>query len=400
MILSFTEHGARVKTVIKLVAQKFDISHRLARDVVAWRCQASTDSSPKVQYTSSKEDPLVLLAKWEKMANASKHNYSSEVFERLLFEETKQETTWDIIRDGVAGVSVFAPQRQVCIEGMTYFSAKYKLLSKTTEAAIVYLNRFLLLDGAKAILDSDSGVTGASGKYPLMAVAICILMISSKYEEVYPPALTSFAKFAQHSAKEFRKLERTLLGMMSWKLLTSTSADYIGRFFKALDCSYKTYLLGMFILEASWQANLSLGTNTLIFNPNTIKYLKDGRNKATPDCVLHVAKPSEIALGCIILSLAYQGKVCYPVTLEHSSGICAQSVSHIVKQLHTQLKAETEKHVTRSSAVVKKYSMRRYHKIGTFKPPSFHKLLEHNAFRGTKLSGMYSYASPMQKKAW
>lgn len=138
----------------------------------------------------------------------------------------------------------------------------------------------------------------------------------------------------------------------------------------------------------------------MIFSPNTTRYLKSGRNKAIPACVLHVAKPSEIALGCIILSLAYQGKVCYPVTLEHSAGICVKSVSHIVKQLHTQLKAETEKRVTRSSAVVKKYSMRRYQKIGTFKPPSFHKLLEHNAFRGTKLSGIYSYASPKQKKAW
>jgi len=251
MILSFTQHGTRVKTVIKLVAHKFDISHRLAREVVAWRSRASPDSSPKVQHTSSKEDPLVLLAKWEKMVDASKHNYSTEVFERLLVEETKQETTWDVVREGVAGVSVFAPRRQVCIEGMTYFSAKYKLLSKTTEAAIVYLNRFLLLNGAKAILDSDSGVTGAYGKYPFMTVAMCILMISSKYEEVYPPALASFAKYAQYSANEFRKLEMTLLGMMSWKLMTSTSADYIGRFFKSLDCSYKTYLLAMFILEAS-----------------------------------------------------------------------------------------------------------------------------------------------------
>lgn len=250
MILSFTQHGARVKTVIKLVAQKFDISHCLAREVVAWRSQASTGSSPKVQYASSKEDPLLLL-KWKKKVDASKHNYSTEVFQRLRDEEMKQVAAWDVIREGVAGVSVFAPRRQVCIEGMTYFSARCKLLPKTTEAAMLYLNRFLLVKGAKAILDCDSGVTGACGRYPLMTVAICILMISSKYEEVYPPSLASFAKFAQRGTKEFRQLEMTLLGMMSWKLITSTSADYIGRFFKALECGSKTYLLAMFILEAS-----------------------------------------------------------------------------------------------------------------------------------------------------
>jgi len=134
----------------------------------------------------------------------------------------------------------------------------------------------------------------------------------------------------------------------------------------------------------------------LIFKPSTIRWLRNGPNTAIPACVLHVSKPSEVALGCIILSLAYQGKICYPVTLEHSAGVGAKSVAHVVKQLHTQLKAETEKHVTSSSAVVKKYSLKRYLKIGAFKPPSFHKLLEHNAFRGTELSGFYSYASPKQ----
>jgi len=53
MINSFDKHGAEVKTVIKLVAQKFDISRRLARTVILWR-KAMTKSSKKV-----KDDPKV-----------------------------------------------------------------------------------------------------------------------------------------------------------------------------------------------------------------------------------------------------------------------------------------------------------------------------------------------------
>jgi len=117
-----------------------------------------------------------------------------------------------------------------------------------------------------------------------------------------------------------------------------------------------------------------------------------------PASILQVAKPSEIALGCIILSLAYQGRICYPVTLEHSAGVSVDSIAHIVKQLHMQLRAVTEKHVTHCSTVVEKYSMRRYQYVGAFKPPSFHELLKHNAFGGSKLSGMYSYGSPIQQK--
>jgi len=86
------------------------------------------------------------------------------------------------------------------------------------------------------------------------------------------------------------------------------------------------------------------------------------------------------------------------MTLEHAAGLSVDSVAQIVKQLHMQLRAVTEKHVTHCSTVVQKYSMRRYQYIGAFKPPSFHELLEHNAFRGTKLFGMYSYASPIHHK--
>jgi len=53
MINSFDKHRAEGKTVIKLVAQKFDISRRLARTVILWR-KAMTKSSQKV-----KDDPKV-----------------------------------------------------------------------------------------------------------------------------------------------------------------------------------------------------------------------------------------------------------------------------------------------------------------------------------------------------
>jgi len=138
---------------------------------------------------------------------------------------------------------------------------------------------------------------------------------------------------------------------------------------------------------------MSFGEDKLIFNPSTLRQLKDGRNTALPACILHLAKPSRIALGCIILSLAYQGKVCYPVALEHSAGLNVKIVADIVEQLHTQLKVETEKYGARSSAIVTKYLSSQNQKIGAFIPPDFHELLGYNAFRGTELSGFYRLAS-------
>jgi len=122
---------------------------------------------------------------------------------------------------------------------------------KTKEAAFVYLNRFLLLPEARTILNSESGVKGAHGKYSLLAVSMCILMFSAKFEEIYPPELILFAKFVQCSVKEFVKLEVILLHAMSWSLLTTTSTDFIARFFEAVTCFSKTNFLARFILEAS-----------------------------------------------------------------------------------------------------------------------------------------------------
>jgi len=102
-----------------------------------------------------------------------------------------------------------------------------------------------------------------------------------------------------------------------------------------------------------------------------------------------VAKPSEIALACIVLSLAYQGMICYPSALGHSAGVGVGTLSSIVKQLHEQLRKETQKHINCSSAIVRKFSRRRYKWIGNFNPPNFCKLIEYNAFRCTELFEIY-----------
>jgi len=292
------------------------------------------------------------LQKWEMMA-ACKHDYSKEVLTRLLDEEAKQVTSWHVVREDIVELDTFSARRQASIEEIIKFSYKFSLLPKTIEAAFVYLDRLLILRGAKKILNADSGVKGATGKWSLRAVSICMLMISSKYEEIYPPGLNFFAKFAGKSQQQFVELEMTLLHAMNWNLMTSTSADHIERYFSAINCKRKIFLLAMFILENSWRVDMSCGYNISIFSPSTSEWLQSGQNKVLPTSVLHVAKPSQIALGCIILSLAYQGKLCYPYALHPISEISSINFSHIVNHLYTQLRSETEKHVTRNSVIVK-----------------------------------------------
>jgi len=220
-----------------------------------------------------------------------------------------------------------------------------------------------------------------------LAVSMCILMISAKYEEIYPPAMSSFAKYANCTPKQFLKLEAIILQTINWNLMTSTCADIMGRFFSAVKSSKKTYYLTKFILESSWRTNLEEGNNRSIL----AKLLNRRQSKDRKTFVLQTTKPSYIALGSIVLSLAYQGKICYPISLEFTGGVEAAALTHIVKRLHEQFKIVTERHLSCNSAVVLKYSTKRYCHAGAFIPPSFRDLLEHNGFRDTEFCKIYNH---------
>jgi len=98
------------------------------------------------------------------------------------------------MREGIAILETYAPIRRGSVDCIIRFSVNYRLQLKTTEAAFVHLNRFLLLPKATSILKRSCGVRGAVGVYPLLSVSMCILMISAKYEEIYPPSQSAFAE--------------------------------------------------------------------------------------------------------------------------------------------------------------------------------------------------------------
>jgi len=416
MVVNLVSQGASLKTIVRLVSQRFSIGERLSRDVVLLRGKEDAVRNSIKKKTAQEEDvksqssnssllnssprkpptkqqkPEVKIKLWERKL-AKKHSYKDEVFKLLVDEEKRQATAWHIVREGAARLTKFAPERRKCIESIIKFSVKYKLLPKTTEASFIHLYRFLLLPRAQSIVQSSSGVKGAIGRYPLRTVGICILMISAKYEEIYPPVLSVFAEHAQCTTRDLAKLERRILHVMNWSLVTITPIDFLGRFAQSVRATKKTSTLAMFILEASWQAEMAVGTDPTIFQPYVQRWLQTGRFGVMPSTVLMVAKPSEIALACLILSLAYQGKICYPVTLEYCADVRAGYVSEVVEGLHQQLRRETKNHVLKPSAIVQKYSQGRYLGIGAFKPPTFRELLHHDAFRGTELATIYNQQS-------
>jgi len=238
-IQNLSSNGASFKAIVMLVSQKFNIGEKMARDIVTWRrkedvlmygIRGMSEQTEEIKLPSPDEvkrieNPRkdgdckidhqeVKLALWESKSVAIKHSYTEEVFQNLLDDEISQVTPWHVVREGAALLDTFAPIRYKCIECIINFSVKYRLQQKTTESAFVYLYRFLLLPKATSVVQPGCGVRGASGAHSLLAVSLCILMISAKYEEIYPPALHAFAGLAHSSVHEFGILETRILHIM------------------------------------------------------------------------------------------------------------------------------------------------------------------------------------------
>jgi len=94
MFCNFTSHGVKIKTLIKLIAQKFNISQRFVGDIIAWWRKGWSARPPEKKIkTKIRVNSAWKLVQWQKIAVDSKHNYAKETLLCLLDEEAKQETT-------------------------------------------------------------------------------------------------------------------------------------------------------------------------------------------------------------------------------------------------------------------------------------------------------------------
>lgn len=308
-------------------------------------------------------------------------DYRYEVLESLFAEENEVKNPWRSMACG-AQRDAYIASRVSAVEIMTEFATKYKLEVKTVEAAIRYLDRIMMSPNFTKIIKPCPTYRNATGSHSLYTVALCLLFISSKFEEIYPPQLAAFAKWCQ-SSSNMEQLETTLLEELKWDLSSVTPTDFIGQFHEAAHADRKTKSLSMFILESSYRCKLSDQVSGSRGKWNF--FHKNGKDKAPPRCHLMLAKPSEIAISCLCLSLAYQGKISYTDVMTEISRASSVQLGPLVKELHEQLVQETFAHQPRTSPAVKKYSHNRYNSIGTFRPPSWTELVQHNAFRETEI---------------
>ena len=99
--------------------------------------------------------------------------------------------------------------RPILFDWMMEIAAEMHLTRQTFHLATSYVDLYL----------SKSSNT-ARGK--LQSLGTVALWIAAKFEEIYPPKVTHFAKFTEYSVTSFKEAERKLLTALDWELAIPT----------------------------------------------------------------------------------------------------------------------------------------------------------------------------------
>lgn len=116
-------------------------------------------------------------------------------------------------------------------------SLKFKLLDQTLFASIWYLDQYI--SKSKEI-----------SKNNLQLIGICCLMISAKFEEVYPPCLSDYEKVCDgaYSIDEIIDFEGEIMVTLNFNLAFNSSLLFYQKNAKELSIKGKPYFYGEFLL--------------------------------------------------------------------------------------------------------------------------------------------------------
>lgn len=340
--------------------------------------------APSTTLPMSTKTKTTMLELWKRKCEKEvvSETYKEHILKTLLTEEAEWGKTWLMYEPGEERDN-FLLAHQAVVDKMADFSVRYKIQTKTLESAILLFDK-IYTSPQMARYVKQPGRQNTEGRYSIHAIAMTLLFMEAKFEEVYPPPLSTFLKWCGKdvNAADFVMLEHLLLLELGWNLLTVTATDYLGWFFAAVKGDSKTKHLTYFILECSYRMKPLQSTA----NRKWDLFGKKKQAKAFQTSELLESYPSKLALGCVCLSLAYQGRICFPKPLADLVGLASYEVGPLIYELHMQIRSVVQKNQTRPNATVKKFALRRHMQIGHFKPPAWDEMVAHNAFRQTQIA--------------
>lgn len=167
--------------------------------------------------------------------------------------------------------------RTILVDWLVEVAEEYKLNSHTLYIAVGYIDRFL----------SEMSVN--RGK--LQLVGVTSMLLASKYEEIYPPAVDEFVYITDntYTRDQILKMENLVLKVLQFDMGAVTAYSFAERFLKAAEADDRTRHLTQYLMELTLQ--------------DGERYLK--------------YRPSVVAASAVCVTLDTLQLPCWTTTLQH-----------------------------------------------------------------------------------
>jgi len=193
--------------------------------------------------------------------------YSREVYAYLCQLETKHSIKEDFLR----GFTITSKMRSLLIDWMVSVHQQFELLPETLFLSRNILDRYLQLEGRNTERDQ------------LQLVGVVAMLIASKIEEIYIPAIEDFV-FSTDNAytrEEITEMELKIMNTLNFNLTCPIALTFLRRFSRAGDVDVLEHSVSKYILElclmdygqvaipASMSAAAALHLSLLLLEPQT-----------------------------------------------------------------------------------------------------------------------------------
>eukprot|EP00039_Didymoeca_costata_P019638 m.338344 g.338344 ORF g.338344 m.338344 type:complete len:415 (-) comp18388_c0_seq1:1179-2423(-) len=184
--------------------------------------------------------------------------------------------------------------RTILVDWLVEVAEEYKLNSHTLYIAVGYIDRFL------------SEMSVQRGK--LQLVGVTSMLLASKYEEIYPPAVDEFVYITDntYTQEQILKMENLVLKVLKFDMGAVTSYCFADRFLKAANADDRIKHLMLYLMEL-----------TLQDGDRYLKYL-----------------PSVVAASSLVVALHTLNQPCWTPQLEHYSQLTKEDIAECVNNIH------------------------------------------------------------------
>jgi hypothetical protein len=127
--------------------------------------------------------------------------------------------------------------RSILVDWLVDVHLKFKLLAETLFLTVNIIDRFL----------SQKQCT----RQRLQLVGVAAMLISTKYEEIYPPTVKDFVYITDnaYTKEEVLEMECDILQVLDFDLQQTSQYRFLERYAKVMKCDSVAFFLAQYLLE-------------------------------------------------------------------------------------------------------------------------------------------------------